>query len=45
MKKQEKQNEKEHKERQSELQTINDITNSENGQPVPQPKDFDSIEY
>jgi hypothetical protein len=45
MKKQEKQNEKDHKETQSELQTINDISSSENGQPVPQPKDFDAIEY
>ncbi|MDQ0858924.1 hypothetical protein [Bacillus sp. V2I10] len=32
-------------ETQEELQTINDITASDNGQPVPQPKDYDEIEY
>lgn len=45
MKKKEKQNEKVTGERQSELQTINDISKIENGQPVPQPKDYDEIEY
>ncbi|MBN6885609.1 hypothetical protein ACUXCC_001631 [Cytobacillus horneckiae] len=45
MKKQEKQNQSVNKERQEELQTINDITNMENGQPVPTPKDYDEIEY
>ncbi|MFB7639242.1 hypothetical protein [Peribacillus butanolivorans] len=45
MKKQVKQNEKDTKERKKELQTINDISNSENRQPVPQPKDYDEIEY
>ena len=45
LKKQVKQNEKDTEERQEELQTINDISKSENGQPVPQPKDYDEIEY
>ena len=45
MKKQVKQNEKGTEERQEELQTINDISNNENEQPVPQPKDYDEIEY
>ncbi|MDF1995965.1 hypothetical protein ABGT24_25220 [Peribacillus frigoritolerans] len=45
MKKQVKQNEKDTEERQEELQTINDISKSENGQPVHQPKDYDEIEY
>ncbi|MDQ0860677.1 hypothetical protein [Bacillus sp. V2I10] len=40
-----KQNEKDRAEKQEELQTINDISTSENGQPVPQPKDYDEIEY
>ncbi|MCM3676646.1 hypothetical protein M3699_23065 [Peribacillus simplex] len=45
MKKQIKQNEKGAEERQNELQTINDISRSEAGQPLPQPKDYDEIEY
>lgn len=45
MKKQVKQNEKDTEERQEELQTINDISKSENGQPSHQPKDYDEIEY
>ncbi|MEJ9229906.1 hypothetical protein LAV79_10485 [Peribacillus butanolivorans] len=45
MKKQVKQNEKDTEERKKELQTINDISNSENRQPVPQPKDYGEIEY
>jgi hypothetical protein len=45
MKKQVKQNEKNTKEGVEELQTINAISNNENGQPVPQPKDYDEIEY
>ncbi|MGM0890043.1 MAG: hypothetical protein ACQEW5_24575 [Bacillota bacterium] len=46
MKKQVKQYEKDTEERQEELQTINEISNSEKGQqPVPQPKDYDEIEY
>ncbi|MEF2096726.1 hypothetical protein V3595_18905 [Bacillus sp. CFBP9009] len=40
-----KQNEKDTEERQEEVQTINDISNCENKQPVPQPKDYDEIEY
>jgi hypothetical protein len=45
MKKEAKQNEKVFEEKQEELQTINDFSNRENGQPVPQPKDYDEIEY
>ena len=45
MKKQDKQNERVNEESQEELQTINDISNPDNGQPVPQPKDYDEIEY
>ncbi len=45
MKKQIKQNKKNVKEKQDELQTITNISNPESGQPVPQPKDYDEIEY
>lgn len=30
---------------QEEMETVKDITRVENGQPVPQPKDYDEIEY
>lgn len=43
--KKEKQNEKDRATRQEELQTINDISIRENGQPLPQPKDYEEIEY
>jgi hypothetical protein len=45
MKKEVKQKETDTKEGQEELQTINDISDNENGQPVPQPKDYDEIDY
>lgn len=45
MKKREKQNEKVTGEGHEELQTTNDISSNENKQPLPQPKDFDEIEY
>ncbi len=45
MKKQIKQNNKSVKEKQNELQTITEMANPENRQPVPQPKDYDEIEY
>lgn len=45
MKKQIKRNEINAVKRQEELDTIHEITKIENGQPVPQPKDYDEIEY
>lgn len=45
MKKEEKPMETDTKEGQEELQAINDISESENGQAVPQPKDYDEIDY
>jgi hypothetical protein len=45
MKKQGKQNDKVAVKKQEELQTINEISTRENEQPLPQPKDFDEIEY
>ncbi|USK31990.1 hypothetical protein LIT25_15270 [Bacillus sp. F19] len=45
MKKEGNQDKRNTEETQEELQTINDITSSDNGQPVPQPKDYDEIEY
>ncbi|WP_332698682.1 hypothetical protein [Halalkalibacter lacteus] len=45
MKKQIKQNDKGAKERQEELQTIHDRSTSQKRQPVPQPKDYEEIEY
>ncbi|MFD6443175.1 hypothetical protein ACFWDG_26190 [Peribacillus sp. NPDC060186] len=45
MKKQIKQDEKGAEERQNELQTITDISRRESEQPLPQPKDYDEIEY
>ncbi|AZV42609.1 hypothetical protein BAOM_2000 [Peribacillus asahii] len=45
MKKEGKQHAKINAEKQEELQTVNDFSNKENTQPVPQPKDYDEIEY
>lgn len=45
MNKKDKRNEKTFEKMQDELQTINDISKRENGQPVLQPKDYDEIEY
>jgi hypothetical protein len=45
VKKEGKQDKRNTEETQEELQTINDISVSDNGQPVPQPKDYDEIEY
>ena len=45
MKKQIKKHEKNAEKRQEELETINEISKIENGQPVPRPKDYDEIEY
>jgi hypothetical protein len=30
---------------QEEMDTVKDVTRIENGQPVPQPKDYDEIDY
>lgn len=30
---------------QEEMDTVKDVTRIENGQPVPQPRDYDEIEY
>lgn len=30
---------------QEEMETVKDMTSAENTQPVPQPKDYDEIEY
>lgn len=45
MNKKDKRNEKTFEKMQDELQTINDISKKENNQPVPQPKNYDEIEY
>ncbi|WP_153126639.1 hypothetical protein [Peribacillus tepidiphilus] len=45
MKNQGKQNDKGNEKKQEEIQTINEISTRENGQPLPQPKDYDEIEY
>lgn len=45
MKKEGKQDKQHTEEPQEELETVKDITKIENGQPVPQPKDYDEIEY
>lgn len=45
LKKQEKKNEQTLHENQDEKQLIKDFSNPENVQPVPQPKDFEDIEY
>ncbi|MFO1442511.1 hypothetical protein KDN24_04595 [Bacillus sp. Bva_UNVM-123] len=47
MRKQRNQNEglHEEKDKQNERQLISDFSNPENKQPVPQPKDFEDIEY
>lgn len=45
MKKQEKQYEENTEDKQKEYQSIHTNSNSENMQPVPQPKDFEEIEY
>lgn len=45
LKKEGKQDKHHTEEPQEELETVKDITKIENGQPVPQPKDYDEIEY
>ncbi|MDR0139549.1 hypothetical protein RFW18_17480 [Metabacillus idriensis] len=45
LKKEGKQDKQHTEEPQEELETVKDITKIENGQPVPQPKDYDEIEY
>ncbi|MGM0921379.1 MAG: hypothetical protein ACQEWW_09170 [Bacillota bacterium] len=45
MKKEGKQDKRNTEKTQEELQTINEITSNDSGQPVPQPKDYDEIEY
>ena len=45
MKKQPKQNEKGAKERQNDIPITNDAQTRNNQQPVPQPKDYEEIEY
>ncbi|MBS4204151.1 hypothetical protein [Lederbergia citrea] len=45
MKKQVKQNGKITEERQEERQTANDFYNRKTGEPVPQPKDYEDVDY
>ncbi|MEH7346175.1 hypothetical protein V7122_20230 [Bacillus sp. JJ1532] len=45
MKEQQRENEITHVEAENEKQLIREFTNPESKQPVPQPKDFEDIEY
>lgn len=45
MKKHDKQNKKDVKKIQDERQTVDDFYNTETGQPVPQAKDYEEIDY
>ncbi|MBU8877387.1 hypothetical protein BGM26_00105 [Bacillus sp. FJAT-29790] len=45
MEKQKKQHRKAAIERREEMQSNNEIANRGNGQPLPQPKDYEEIEY
>lgn len=45
MKNQDKQNKQAAEEKQEHQQTVNDYFDRETGQPIPQPKDYEEIDY